>query len=71
MKKIIDVIELTCRLTDDKIAELVQANEHTYDEIYLDSEAEMKYTELGQLKFNEYYDYYRQLIEDCEVKEKM
>jgi hypothetical protein len=67
MKKLIDIIELTCRLSNDRIEELVEANEFSYEEIYIDSEAEMKYTELGQSKFNEYYDYYRKTIEDCEV----
>jgi len=69
MKKLIDIIELTCRLANERIEELAQ-DENIYDKIYLESEAETKYTEFGQEKFNEYYDYYKRVIEECSVQEK-
>ena len=66
MKKLIDIIELTCRLANERVEELAQ-DENSYDELYLESEAQIKYTELGQEKFNHYYDYYKKVIEECEV----
>ena len=68
VKKTIDIIELTCRLANERIEELVESNEYSYDDIYLESQWEMKYTKLGQLKFHEYYDFYLSVINDCEIK---
>jgi hypothetical protein len=73
MNKNVNTIELATRLAQDILGELVETGNFSYKDFYLetdddDKEVFVKYTELGQKKFNEYYDYYLSLINDCEAK---
>jgi hypothetical protein len=69
MNKNVNTIELATRLAQDILGELVETNKFTYDDFYVETDDNIViYTELGQKKFDEYYDFYLSLIDDCEVK---
>jgi hypothetical protein len=68
MNKNVNTIELATRLAEEIIGELIETNQFTYDDFYVEDDDMIVYTELGQNKFDEHYDFYLSLIDDCEVK---
>ena len=68
MNKNVNTIELATRLAQDIIGGLIETNQFTYDDFYVEDDDMIVYTELGQKKFDEHYDFYLSLIDDCEVK---
>lgn len=61
----INKLELASELADMKISYQIGLGKYTYDEIYEESESEMRYTEKGQDEFNGLYDHFLNLIETC------
>ena len=64
----INKIELASELASAKLEDMVEENIYSYDDIYVESEAEMTYTEVGQDIFHEYYDHYLTIIEQTQIK---
>jgi hypothetical protein len=61
----INKLDLASELAETKLNDMVEQGINTYNEIYEESEAEVVYTEIGQDLFNEWYDHYLNLIENC------
>jgi hypothetical protein len=61
----INKIELASELADERLSDMIEDMKYEYDEIYEESEGEMRYTDKGQDEFNELYDHYLNLIESC------
>ena len=60
----INKLELASELAHEKLLNLVHLSKGIF-EIYKETDNEVNYTEEAQDKFNEYYDYYINLIETC------
>ena len=63
----INKIELASELADERLSDMIEDMKYEYDEIYEESEEEMRYTDKGQNEFNELYDHYLNLIETCKI----
>jgi hypothetical protein len=63
----INPIELACRLAEERLDALVEKGIYKYEDLYIESESEIKHTEEGQDLFNEYYDHYTTIIEETEI----
>lgn len=61
----INKLELASELADKKLADMIEDNIYEYNEVYEESDDEISYTEKGQNEFNEWYDFYINLIETC------
>jgi hypothetical protein len=64
----INKIELASELASAKLEDMVEENIYSYNDIYVESEAEMTYTEVGQDIFHGYYDHYLTIIEQAQIK---
>ena len=62
----INKLELASELAHEKLLALVHLSKGEF-EIYKETDEEVSYTEQAQDKFNEYYDKYLTLIENCKA----
>jgi hypothetical protein len=51
----INKIELASELAHERLSDMIEDMKYEYDEIYEESEEEMRYTDKGQDEFNELY----------------
>jgi|GEM_PF-6473570 len=65
---LVNKIELASELASAKLEDMVEENIYSYNDIYVESEAEMTYTEVGQDIFHGYYDHYLTIIEQAQIK---
>lgn len=61
----INKLELASELADKKLADMIEDKIYVYNEIYVEDDDEITYTEKGQDEFNAWYDFYLNLIESC------
>lgn len=71
MEAKVNVLELASELADVKLREyaFIEGEGIFPNGVYIETEDEVSYTEEAQDKFNEYYDYYCNMILDCSIKE--
>ena len=62
----INKIELASELAHEKLLALVHLSNGKF-EIYKETNEEVNYTEEAQDKFNEYYDYYLDMIQKTSI----
>lgn len=65
MEITINVIELSCELAEEMVN--VKFN-YEEDDIYVEENEELKYTEQAQEIFNEWYDYYYDFLIERKIK---
>ncbi len=65
MEITINVIELSCELAEEMVN--VKFN-YKEDDIYVEENEELKYTEQAQEIFNEWYDYYYDFLIERKIK---
>ena len=66
----VNVLELASELADVKLQQFALLEGGMFPNgVYVETEDEVSYTEEAQDKFNEYYDYYYDMILDCSIKE--
>ena len=65
MEITINVIELSCELAEEMVN--VKFN-YEEDDIYVEENEELKYTEQAQEIFNEWYDYYYEFLIERKIK---
>ena len=65
MEITINVIELSCELAEEMVN--VKFN-YEEDDIYVEEDEELKYTEQAQEIFNEWYDYYYDFLIERKIK---
>ena len=65
MEITINVIELSCELAEEMVN--VKFN-YEEDDIYVEEDEELKYTEQAQEIFDEWYDYYYDFLIERKIK---
>lgn len=65
MEITINVIELSCELAEEMVK--IKFN-YKENDIYVEEDEEVKYTEQAQKIFNEWYDYYYDFLIERKIK---